>query len=153
MKIVLIVGILIIIPFIFGVSLRRDPPYVIWGVLNDQMEAGNYPNTIETDENITLFLFAECHKYGTINVGIRHIVGSNSSLELNSDGTMGGTLVQEMNFTAQDAVRWESTQVNSSISTPLGINEHFIIAFEIWLELESVWTYHDLLYIRLNSTA
>jgi hypothetical protein len=152
-KIILIAGILIIIPFIFGVSLRRDPPYTIWGVLNDEMEAGNYPTTIQTNENISLFLFVECHKYGTINVGIRHIVGVNSSLELNSEGTVGGTLVQEINFTAQDAVRWESTQINSTIATPLGANEHFIIAFELWLELNLIWTFHDLLYIRLNTTA
>jgi hypothetical protein len=154
-KVFLIVGILIIIPFMFYTYFRRDNPYLTLFCLNDQMKLGNYPTTVNINESITLYFAVESHWTGDLDIQGRHIVGKNSTVNITSDGSVNGTLILSYNYTIEDSEEWISDEIITSFSEPLYENEHYLIIFELWANLGSSFEFmtDQIVYIRLNATS
>lgn len=143
---------MIIIPFIIGVSLRKDDPHFIFGILNENGELGNYPTEESINENITLSILIKNNGYDNLPIKIYHITGNNNTVILNSSGSTGGTNQDEINYNIDDSEEWVSNPINSSFSQKTLNNEHQIIIFELWVNFTGEFEFYSMLYIRLNIT-
>ncbi|MHA1730121.1 MAG: hypothetical protein ACTSWY_15540 [Promethearchaeota archaeon] len=145
------------IPFIIITANRRDPPHMIFCCLNQDMELGNYPTEVMVGENLSLHFNVKSHWNEPLDIQVRHIIGKNSTVNIGSTGSTNGTLVQ--NFTRRIEINeeWISDTVNTSFSELLGINEHYLIIFELWADfgLGSGWEFmqDQIVFIRLNATS
>ncbi|MCP4762551.1 MAG: hypothetical protein GY870_12290 [archaeon] len=148
-KIILISGILILLPFIFYTSTRNDNPHMIISVLNENKELGNYPHNAATGTNISLYFLVENHGYGEIDVKIKHLKG-NDTVFVNSSGSYNTSLVGEYEKTMIESERWISDiPINTSLSDACDDSR---ILFELWIneDPELGYEYYDIAYIWVD---
>lgn len=153
-KVILIAGIIILVPFILYTSNRRDPPHFIFGYLNEKKKLGNYPDEAHIDVDIILYFFVASFWSKTVDIQVRQIVGKNTTVSLSSNGSLNGTSIENFSHTIDVSERWESEPVVTSFSEVLGPNEHYLIIFELWINQDSEWVFLEdqIVYNRLNVT-
>lgn len=148
-KIILILGIIIIIPFIIVVTHNKESPNITIGILNTDKQMGNYPHDVTVGKNISLYFFAESHGFPDLNASVHQIIGNNS-IQITQNGSSNGTIIQSVNFTLNSSQRWISNELNCSFSTP-GNNSAEV--FELWVDFGQGFQFYNLCYIRLNVTS
>lgn len=153
-KVILIAGIIILVPFILFTSNRRDPPHFIFGYLNENKKMGDYPTEAQIGVDIILHFFVSSFWSETTDIQVRHIVGKNTTTSLTSKGSLNGTSIKNFSYIIDVSERWESEPVITSFVEVLGSNEHYLIIFELWINQDSGWVFleNQIVYNRLNIT-
>lgn len=147
---ILISAIIILIPFIIYTSTRTDEPYLLFGVLNENKEMGNYPTNASVGETLTFYTIVEDHGYKNTMVQIRMLTGKNTSVILGPNGSQNGILIQTQNMTLNDEDRVISEKFEVSFSEKTNSSEHEIVVFELWINENNEWEYYDILFIRID---
>lgn len=116
---------------------------------------GNYPTDVSINENISLYFVVNSFWNEDIAVQVRHIIGKNSTVNITSNGSNNGILISEYNRTLHVSDKWTSDEITTSFEESLGVNEHYLIIFELWVDLGLGWEFmkDQIVYIRLNVTS
>lgn len=149
LKICLITGIIIISGFIIYQAFKPEPGYVVFGILNENQEAENYPTEASINDSISFYLTVENYLDKIFTFDIKIKKGDNNTV-LSSIGS-NGTLQFTINDSLNHKEKWISPKLNISFSQ-IGVNQ--IIITELWQIFESKPDkFYDILWLRLNITS
>lgn len=150
-KISIIIGILVVSGFIIYYILTPEPGFVIFGLLNKEKKAENYPTHAKVNETVSFYVYVENHFNRDFNFKVEILRGDNETI-LTSTGSIGAeSYYNTSKVTLSNNQFWMSEMLNVSFSQP-GANQSIIA--ELWEILSSgVDRFYNILYLWLNITA
>ncbi|MHA1819347.1 MAG: hypothetical protein ACTSU2_17450 [Promethearchaeota archaeon] len=150
-QIILIIGIAIMTPVIIGLSIKQESPYIIFGLLNENKEMGNYPKSAPINETITLYVFVKPYNFNHLDIKIKHLTGNSSTIVSDNSSAINFTAeIKEVNASLNDSVEWVSGPMNTTFYTP---QNNAKIIFELWTNSSDGYQFYDSVFINLNITS
>ncbi|MFX1275226.1 MAG: DUF1616 domain-containing protein [Promethearchaeota archaeon] len=146
----LLIGIITVFGFIIYYNFTPEEGFVIFGILNENQEAENYPTNATVRENVSFFISVENYLYTQFSFNIIIRTGDNTTV-LNASGGNGvyNKTVPLSPVILNPGQSWMSD--NLSISFWNTNNNPKIIIFELWEVLPTPRIY-NILWLRLNIT-
>jgi uncharacterized membrane protein len=135
LKISLIIGIIIVSGFIIYYLLTPEPDYVIFGILNENQEAENYPTDASINETISFYLTVDNSLDREFRFKFEIKKGNNDTV-LSSSGSNGTSYLTIGNFTLQ----------------PNEFNIYGAYNISFWEIKNEAEEFFNVLYLRLNIT-
>ena len=145
--IVLIIGIITASGFIIYYLLKPEPGFVVFGILNSEKKAENYPTSAKVGENISFYVTVNNQMNRDFSFRVKILKGNNKT-ELSSKGSFNATSFLNLTqVTLNHDQFWMSPKLNISFSIP-GANQSIIT--ELWeIPSPSVEKYFNILYLKL----
>ncbi len=146
----LLIGIITVFGFVIYYIMTPEEGFVIFGILNENQEAENYPTNATIGENVSFFINVENHMKRDFSFFIKILKGDNTTV-LNESGGNGEENKTLGPFSLHDGQSWMSDKLNISFWD----TEHNrkIIIFELWEGQEATVKIFNILWLRLNITA
>ncbi|MFX0031655.1 MAG: DUF1616 domain-containing protein [Candidatus Hodarchaeota archaeon] len=148
-KISVIIGILIVSGFIIYYILTPEPGFVIFGLLNSEKRAENYPIEANVGENISFYVSVQNYLNRDFTFKVEILTGDNNTILSPTEPAKNATsYYNSSQFTLKHSEGWISNMLNVSFSLP-GANQRIIV--ELW-EISDIEKYFDFLFLWLNIT-
>jgi uncharacterized membrane protein len=147
---VLIVGILVVSGFIAYNLLKPNEEYVLFALLNEDMELGNYNSHLQPGNSTSLYFYLENHMQRTTEFNVRMYQGNESSYIKPSQGILNATLIGNFTHTLENNANWTSFQTVRFDQTGMQF-----VGFEVYKLTNNGWSYieNHTIYLRINVTA
>ena len=151
LKICLIAGIVIVSGFIIFYILNPEPGYVVFGLLNENQEAGDYTTNATVKEDIEFYALVENHLGDDLTFYLKIYKGDNQT-QLSPSGSENAILNQTTpEVTIANEEKWISDKLTISF-LQIGSNQTIIV--ELWRNTsDSSDSFYDIQWMRLNITA
>lgn len=149
-KVLLIVGNLFLLGFIIYYIVTPKPGHIIFGILNSEMKAGNYPTKAKIGDNISFYVYVgnELNRDFTFYIDISK--GDNDTV-LTQSGAINAIFVFNITgISLKPSESWISNKINVSFNQT-GSNQLIIIELYEYLSPNSI-IFKDILWLRLNIT-
>ncbi len=127
----LLIGIITVFGVIIYYLTKPEEGFIVFTVLNEEEELGNYPTSALVDENITFFLYVENHLGYDLTFRIKYGVCSNDTLiDPTSAGCSNASLSQTTgNYKIRSSEKWGPVPVNVSFTET---GNYQMVLFELW---------------------
>lgn len=149
LKICLIIGIIVVSGFIVYFILTPEPGFIVFGILNENQEAQDFPTEATVNETISFYLTVDNFLNRDFKFQIKIKKGDNNTIKSRtapSNGTLDFTIG---NFTLNHNANWISERLNVSFSE---VGESQIIIAELWQIINEIEEYNNILWLQLNIT-
>ncbi len=151
-KVILLCSIAIVAGFIlFQVISNKPPPYINFGILNENGQYGNYPNNVSQGENFYLRYHIGNYNPEITEFSIRTYRANSSSTVSFAHGVENATLLNVYNRTLDYNANYTSDNVTFTINE---VGDNYRICFELWVLNNTRWNYMEfsVQYIWINCT-
>lgn len=145
-KISIIIGILIISGFIIYYILTPEPGFVVFGLLNEEKKAENYPTEAYVGENVSIYVSVENYLNRDYTFKVEILKGDNNTALSSSSYENATSYFNTSQTILMIGERWISEMLNISFMIP-GSNQ--IIIAVLW-EIIDEPSFFDILWLRLN---
>ncbi|MBN1801194.1 MAG: DUF1616 domain-containing protein [Candidatus Lokiarchaeota archaeon] len=127
----LLIGIITVFGFIIYYLTTPEEGFIVFAVLNEEEELGNYPTKALVDENLTFYLYMENHLGYDLKFRIKYGACNNDTwIDPTTLGCSNTTLAHTTgNYTIHSSHKWGPMPVNVSFSE--AGNDQMVL-FEIW---------------------
>jgi uncharacterized membrane protein len=149
-RVILIVGIIIVSSFIIYDITRPNEQFVLFSVLNQDEQLGNYPTQLHIGESITFYFYIENHLQRTAEFNVRMYLGNETSIILPTTGIANASLIGNYTQTLENNNNW-TTNALSYTFDQVGVQ---FIGLELYEKSTNGWQYFEnyTLFLRLNIT-
>ncbi|MFW9946044.1 MAG: DUF1616 domain-containing protein, partial [Candidatus Odinarchaeota archaeon] len=135
-KVSLIIGILVLTGFIIYYILTPEPGFVVFGLLNSEKKAENYPTEAKVNESVSFYVSVENYLNRDFTFRVEILKGDNNTILSSTEPAKNATSYYN---TTQIALKysetWISEMFNVSFSQP-GVHRRIII--ELWEIVNSI---------------
>lgn len=145
-KISIIIGILVVSGFIIYYILTPEPGFVVFGLLNEERKAENYPTEANVGENVSIYVSVENYLNRDFNFKVEILKGDNNTILSSSGYENASSYINTTQTILRTGERWISEMLNISFLVP-GSNQ--IIIAVLW-EIIDQPSFFDILWLRLN---
>ena len=150
LKYLLLIGIIGVSGFLIYYILTPEPGYVDFGILNSDEEAGNFPEIIETDENVSFYLTVNNYLNREFSFLIEILKSNGSKISHPSDPLTSQSVLNTSIIYLGNRGGWISDLFNISFNTP-GDDQNVIA--ELWeIKVGFPRSFFASLYLRFNVT-
>ncbi|MFX0140669.1 MAG: DUF1616 domain-containing protein [Candidatus Hodarchaeota archaeon] len=148
-KISIILGIFIITGFIIYYILTPEPGFVVFGLLNDQKKAENYPTEAKVGDNVSFYVSVENYLNKDFTFRVEILKGDNNTILSSTEPAKNATsYYNTTQITLIHSETWISEMLNVTFMLP-GSNQ--IIIAELWQKTNSYTEkFYSNLILRLN---
>jgi uncharacterized membrane protein len=151
LRYLLIIGIIVVSGFVVYFILNPEPGYVSFGILNSDKEAGNYPVSVEVDNNVSFYLTVDNHLSRVFSFRIEILKGNNSVISQPSNPLYTQSLFNTSIIVLENQKGWISNRFDVSFTEP---GENQTIITELWEIIDEFpGIFFTNLYLILNVTA
>jgi uncharacterized membrane protein len=149
---ILLIGIIIVSSFIIYDLTRPKEKFVLFSVLNQDKQLGNYTSELKVNESIAFFFYVENHLQQGTDFSVRIYLGNEYSKIIPKTGVYNGTSIANYTTTSklENNANWTSSQIIYKF-TQSGIQ---FIGLELWKKTDNNWQYCEnyTLFLRVNVT-
>jgi uncharacterized membrane protein len=147
---ILILGILIVSGFIIYDVTKPSEEYVLFSVLNQDMELGDYPSHLIVGQKINFYFYVENHLAETTEFNVKIYIGNSSSSINPKLGISNAQFLGNYSKMVVEGENWTSSQIEYQFQTT---GSQFI-GLELWQNQNDEWTYveNHTLMLRINVT-
>ncbi|MGB5911164.1 MAG: DUF1616 domain-containing protein [Promethearchaeia archaeon] len=144
----IIIGIIIVTGFIIYYLLTPEPGFVVFGLLNSERKAENYPTEASVGENISFYVSVENYLNMDFTFKVEILKGDNNTI-LSSTGYENATSYHNTTQTTKKHSEvWISEMLNVTFMDS-GSNQIIIIV--LWEIINSFnEKFYNILWLRLN---
>jgi uncharacterized membrane protein len=148
---ILILGILIVSGFIIYDVTRPSEQYVLFSVLNQDKELGNYPSRVAVGQKISFYFYVENHLSDQMEFNVKIYLGNNSSSINPKVGVINALFLGNYSKMVAEGQNWTSSQIDYQFQQ---VGSQFI-GLELWQQQDGEWKYveNHTLVLRINVTA
>ena len=144
----LILGIIIVTGFITYYLLTPEPGFVVFGILNSEGKAENYPTEANVAENISFYVSVENYLNRDFTFKVEVLKGDNNTILSSTGYENAMSYFNTTQTTKKHGEIWISEMLNVSFSNP-GSNQ--IIITVLWEIIDnSTENFYNILWLRLN---
>jgi len=145
----IIIGIVIVTGFIIYYILTPEPGFVVFGLLNDQKKAENYPTEAKVGENISFYVSVENYMNKDFTFRVELLKGDNNTILSSTEPAKNATsYYNTTQITLKHSETWISEMLNVTFMFP-GSNQ--IIITELWQKFNNYTEkFYSNLFLRLN---
>jgi len=148
LKISLIIGIFVVSGFIIYYLLKPEPGYYMFGILNSEKRAENYPTNATIGENVSVYCTVGNYLNRDLSFHIKVFRGDNTTIKEPEGSINAIFLFNTSKITLNHKQAWISEQLN--VSFPLSGPDQSIIV-ELWEMLSNNnETYLEILWVILT---
>ncbi|MHA1271867.1 MAG: DUF1616 domain-containing protein [Promethearchaeota archaeon] len=149
-KISLILGIVVVSGFIIYYLLNPEPGYVLFGILNEDKKAENYPTVAKANESIYFYITVGNYLGRDFTFHLKILKGDNET-KLKPSGAENAYLdFQTENVKLINGENWTSEKLSTSFSE---IGDNQILIVELYeITDDGKESFYDILWLRLNIT-
>lgn len=147
---ILIIGIIIVSGFIVYDITKTSEPYVLFSVLNQDKELGNYHSNLIVGQKLAYYFYLENHLGETTEFNVKIYLG-NSTANINPKiGITNAQFIGNYSKTVQNGENWTSNQLEYQFQN---VGSQFI-GIELWQNQNGDWKYveNHTLVLRINVT-
>lgn len=147
----LIIGIIIVTGFIIYYLLTPEPGFVVFGLLNDQKKAENYPTEAKVGDNISFYVSVENYLNKDFTFRVEILKGDNNTILSSTEPAKNATsYYNTTQITLKHSETWISEMLNVTFMFP---GSNHIIITELWQKFSSYnENFYNILWLRLNIT-
>ena len=147
----LIIGIIIVTGFIIYYLLTPEPGFVVFGLLNNQKKAENYPTEAKVGDNISFYVSVENYLNKDFTFRVEILKGDNNTILSSTEPAKNATsYYNTTQITLKHSETWISEMLNVTFYQT-GINQPIIA--ELWELTDSYEErFYNNLWLRLNIT-
>ncbi|MFX1268121.1 MAG: DUF1616 domain-containing protein [Promethearchaeota archaeon] len=144
----LVIGIIIVTGFIIYYLLTPEPGFVVFGLLNSEGKAENYPTEAHVAENISFYVSVENYLNRDFTFKVEILQGDNNTI-LSSSGYENATsYFNTTQTTKKHGEIWISEKLNVSF---LNSGSNQIIIAVLWEKIDtSTENFYNILWLRLK---
>jgi len=148
LKISLIIGIFVVSGFIIYYILKPEPGYYIFGILNSEKRAENYPTNSTVGENVSVYCTVGNYLNRDLTFHVKVLRGDNTTIK-KPEGSINATfLYNTSRITLNHKKTWVSERLNVSFPLP-GPDQSIIV--ELWeIHSNNNETYLEILWVILT---
>ena len=145
----LIIGILIVTGFIIYYILTPEPGFVVFGLLNSEKKAENYPTEAKVNESVSFYVSVENYLNRDFTYRVEILKGDNNTILSSTEPAKNATsYYNTTQITLKHSETWISEMLNVSFSQP-GANRRIII--ELWeIKTSGIEKYFNNLFLWLT---
>lgn len=146
------IGIIIVTGFIIYYLLTPEPGFVVFGILNSEGKAEDYPTEAGVGENVFFYTTVDNYLNRDFTFRVEILRGDNDTiLSLTEPAKNAESYYNTTEITIKQNERWISDMLNVSFISA-GSNQ--IIIAELWEIIDiSSETFNNNLWLRLNITS
>ena len=150
LKYLLLIGIIGVSGFLIYYILTPESGFVNFGILNSDKEAGNFPEIIDVDENVSFYLTVDNYLNREFSFRIEILKSNGSKISYPSDPLTSQSILNTSIIALGNRGSWISDLFNLSFSAP-GDDQNIIA--ELWeIKVSVPDTFFASLYLRFNVT-
>ena len=145
----IIIGIIILTGFIIYYLLTPEPGFVVFGLLNDQKKAENYPTEAKVGDNVSFYVSVENYLNKDFTFRVEILKGDNNTILSSTEPAKNAISYYNTTYiTLKHSETWISEMLNVTFML-LGSNQTIIA--ELWQKINSYTEkFYSNLFLRLN---
>lgn len=144
----IIIGIVIVTGFIIYYLLTPEPGFVVFGLLNSEGKAENYPTEANVGENISFYVSVENYLNRDFTFKVEILTGDNDTILSSTGYENAKSYYNTTQTTKKHGEVWISEMLNVNF-TDSGSNQ--IIITVLWEIIDnSTKEFYNILWLRLN---
>lgn len=146
------IGIIIVTGFIIYYLLTPEPGFVVFGILNSEGKAEDYPTEASVGENVSFYTTVDNYLNRDFTFRIEILRGDNDTILSKTEPAKNAeSFYNTTQYTIKHNERWISDMLNITFMS-LGSNQ--IIIAELWKIIDiNTEKFNNNLWIRLNITS
>lgn len=150
LKYLLLIGIIVVSGFLIYYILTPEPGYVDFGILNSDKEAGNFPEIVEINENVSFYLTVDNYLNREFSFRVEILKSNGSKISHPSDPLTSQSILNTSIIALGNRRCWVSNLFNISFNAP-GDDQNIIA--ELWeIKVGLPGAFFASLYLRFNVT-